>query len=239
MSADDYRTLRKRMISTRERLSKFIKPPTHSLAHIFNKKPPGNENFVSYWLAFLLNAPVFGSNEPLRALLRLAGIKLPKKFASTDISFTRERKFQNKKRIDFFIDMPDFIIGIENKIGTTAGQNQLEDYSDSLIDISRKKMKKKSPILYYLTPENAKGTIDDFKDLNSHLSTKPKQDHHDQVQALHITYGQLWKEFDKTEKTITANIQNYAGSSKYLQEKLERSLFYLKEFQEYVKEYIV
>lgn len=104
---------------------------TNTFAHIFRKE--NNENFISDWLAFLLNPSLVDSFEPLQKLLSLAG------FDDIDISnyerinIEREYTFEDGRRIDFFIELDDsVIIAIENKIWSGLQDKQLEDYSKAL-----------------------------------------------------------------------------------------------------------
>jgi hypothetical protein len=70
--------------------------PTNTIAHIFRHEH--KENFISDWLAFLLNPEYTGSEEPLAALLQLAFVTSSVDF--DDVSILREVAFEDKRRID-------------------------------------------------------------------------------------------------------------------------------------------
>lgn len=129
-----------------------IKPKTltNTFAHIFRKE--NNENFISNWLAFLLDPFLVDSFEPLQCLLSLAG------FDNLDISnyekinIEREYTFENGRRIDFLIELDkSVIIAIENKIWSGLQDNQLEDYSKSL---NEDKFKNYTKYCIFLFPNN-------------------------------------------------------------------------------------
>jgi hypothetical protein len=114
---------------------------TDTLASIFNKVY--GENFISDWLSYLLDPAKFGSCEPLNALLSLADEQPVGENESVIVE--REHTFVNGRRIDFYISTDSMLIGIENKIGSGEGWNQLSDYSvslDKLGENNEKRVKK-------------------------------------------------------------------------------------------------
>ena len=122
-------------------------PPINTIAHIFRHEQ--KENFISDWLAFLLNPEYIGTTEPLVALLQLASAVSPA--AICDVSILREAAFEDQRRIDFIIETDSHIIGIENEIWSDLQKNQLRDYETQL-----KKMadtSKKELILILLYPQ--------------------------------------------------------------------------------------
>ena len=111
-----------------------MKVPTNTIARIFNKE--GHENFISDWIAYLLDPSTFGTTEPLNVLLSMAGYE--ESIGTVEnIEVLREHTFSDQRRIDFLIETDECLIGIENKIWSDLGYKQLEDYEKSLNDISK------------------------------------------------------------------------------------------------------
>lgn len=111
-----------------------MKVPTNTIARIFNKE--GHENFISDWIAYLLDPSTFGTTEPLNVLLSMAGYE--ESIGTVEnIEVLREHTFSDQRRIDFLIETDECLIGIENKIWSDLGYKQLEDYEKSLKDISK------------------------------------------------------------------------------------------------------
>ncbi len=110
--------------------------PTNTLAHIF--KQDNGENFISDWLAFLLDPVCVGTIEPLQLLLNIAGINNVSLSKFDDIVIEREHDFKDGGRIDFLITVNnDTIIAIENKIWSGFQPNQLERYRKALETIKK------------------------------------------------------------------------------------------------------
>lgn len=129
---------------------KNIKVPTNTIARIFNKE--SHENFISDWIAYLIDPEKFGSDEPLCTLLSLAGYENVVGSLS-NVEVYREHTFADQRRIDFLIETDECIIGIENKIWSDLGYQQLEDYDKSLKEISNGR----TIIKVLLFPANNKG----------------------------------------------------------------------------------
>lgn len=121
------------------------KVPTNTIAHIFRHEE--KENFISDWLAFLLNPEYTGSMDPLGALLQLASAASSVNLS--DVSIVRESVLEDKRRIDFIIETSTHIIGIENKIWSGLQDNQLKDYKDELAKRAKKENKKLALVLLY------------------------------------------------------------------------------------------
>ncbi|MDI9520446.1 MAG: PD-(D/E)XK nuclease family protein [Bacillota bacterium] len=128
------------------------KDPTITLPEIFGQQD--QENFVTYWLAYLLDPQVNGFGvEPLNALLRCANrIQASGK---EGIEIEKEYVFKsNGKRIDLLITTPDLVIGIENKLYSGESGEQTKFYWDGmqkLLDLDQHKGK--SSLGIYLKPE--------------------------------------------------------------------------------------
>ena len=120
-------------------------PTANTVAHIFRYEQ--KENFISDWLAFLLNPKYVGSAEPLTALLQLASVTTPVDLY--DVSVFREVSFEDKRRIDFIIETGSHIIGIENKIWSDLQKRQLSDYRKQLTSRAAKSKKELVLILLY------------------------------------------------------------------------------------------
>lgn len=105
-----------------------ITPPSNTIAHIF--RHDYKENFISDWLAFLLTPEYTDSTQPLTALLKRALGYEPDDLA--DVSVYREYTFEDNRRIDFYIETSNYVIGIENKIWSDLQPNQLSDYEKQL-----------------------------------------------------------------------------------------------------------
>lgn len=113
-----------------------IKQLTNTLAHIF--RHDYKENFISDWLAFLLNPIYMETVEPLERLLHRAGFYDFNANLSDEIEIEREYTFDDGRRIDFLIHINDQIIAIENKIWSGLQDNQLKDYSKQIRDLCKK-----------------------------------------------------------------------------------------------------
>lgn len=95
---------------------------------------PYSENYISDWLAFILNPKINElGNEPLNILLSLAGKQRIAPDESVDFSRPREVWLDKNNRIDFLIPVMrnkqiEYYIAIENKILACEGDNQTERY---------------------------------------------------------------------------------------------------------------
>lgn len=162
-------------------------PPTNTIAHIFHHEQ--KENFISDWLAFLINPEYTGSTEPLTALLKLAvGTE---QIDISDVSIFREYTFEDQRRIDFLIETGDYLIGIENKIWSDLQDRQLEDYKAQLS--SPKVLNGRQLILILLYPKR-----------NSSLPTNSPEHLHS---FLTVTYEDLIDEFKKIRFSIFENLR--------------------------------
>ncbi len=128
------------------------KDPTITLPEIFGQQD--QENFVTYWLAYLLDPQVNGFGvEPLNALLRCVN-----KIQASDkegIEIEREYIFKSSgKRIDLLITTPDLVIGIENKLYSGESGEQTKFYWDGMQKLlDSDQHKGKFPVGIYLKPE--------------------------------------------------------------------------------------
>ena len=163
------------------------KVPTNTIAHIFRNEE--KENFISDWLAFLLNPEYTGSTEPLSALLELASVT--ETVDVSDISIIREYAFKDQRRIDFLIETSSHIIGIENKIWSGLQKDQLKDYQDQLS--KDEVLKGRTLIMILLYPQRNKSLpIHSAEDL---CSFRP------------VTYEDLVAEFRKIKFNIFDNLR--------------------------------
>lgn len=138
----------------------------YTLARIFRKEY--GENFISSWLAFLLDPMINGvGNAPLNILLGLCD----KSELNDGVEVKISREFLlNKDRIDLLIEIkeegtPTFFLAIENKIlsdegrkkdGTTQTENYYNYFSES------DNFKNRETVLIYLTPFGLKPADEHF-----------------------------------------------------------------------------
>lgn len=125
---------------------------TNTLAHIF--RHDYKENFISDWLAFLINPTYMGSTEPLEKLLYLSKVDNLDINLAEEIEIEREYTFEDGRRIDFLIRAQDCIIAIENKIWSGLQKDQLKDYSKQIKKICKKEKKLKSYCIFLCPLKN-------------------------------------------------------------------------------------
>lgn len=97
------------------------------------------ENFISDWLAYLLNVEKIGTNQLFQSLFEICGVDgtfvpLGGIEREKELTFTGDNnRLEKYGRIDFFIRTENAIVGIENKIwsGFTS-DNQLEKYAKAI-----------------------------------------------------------------------------------------------------------
>lgn len=183
-----------------------VNPPTNTIAHIFRKE--SQENFISDWIAYLIDPVSFGNAEPLSALLEVAGFDdcIDK---NGIIEISREKTFDDQRRIDFYIETEELIIGIENKIWSGLGYHQLKDYSKSLEKLSNGKEIRKILLL----PQN--NTSIDLSENNSDISVSG---------FVSVTYEDFVNALKKLQINFIENL---------------RSSFLLQDFITYVEEYFM
>lgn len=183
-----------------------VNPPTNTIAHIFRKE--SQENFISDWIAYLIDPVSFGNAEPLSALLEVAGFDdcIDK---NEIIEISREKTFDDQRRIDFYIETEELIIGIENKIWSGLGYHQLKDYSKSLEKLSNGKEIRKILLL----PQN--NTSINLSKNNSDISVSG---------FVSVTYEDFVNALRKLQINFIENL---------------RSSFLLQDFITYVEEYFM
>ncbi|WP_434122184.1 PD-(D/E)XK nuclease family protein [Salinicoccus roseus] len=174
------------------------------------------ENYISNWLAFLLDPARFGSSDPLNALIELyfskkirsENIEEGKEWSKVEseevIEVTREDMLGKSQRIDLFISTDEFVIGIESKIYAGLHPNQLRKYE---VGIHRRlkssEHKDKKAVYILLTPES------NFQ--------------HDEGEFIRITFEEVAEVFSKLHYNYQQNL---------------RSAFLLEDFVNYVNEYL-
>lgn len=135
------------------------------------------EVYITQWIGYLLDPNKNGLGiDPLNALLRAGGFAgISEKVNLKDIKIYTEYVFGNNRRIDIFIETPECLIGIENKIWSDEQVDQTKDYEESLNKMTGDPEKVRS---IYLYPEQNK---------NVHP-----------VESFHrVTYKQLHNELKK------------------------------------------
>lgn len=163
-----------------------ISPPSNTIAHIFRRDY--KENFISDWLAYLLNPEFTNNTQPLAALLKQALGEEPDDLS--DVSIYREFTFKDNRRIDFYIETSNYVIGIENKIWSDLQANQLLDYEKQLtsnIPLNGRKL-----VLILLCPQNNKCCTN--PNLNLYGFNR-------------ITYEDLVEEFKKIRFNLFENLR--------------------------------
>ena len=127
-----------------------------------------DENFISYFLAFLLDGKKNGiGNKPLLSLLELVEKGVSQQYRFNNYIVHREWVFANQRRIDVLIvnDDEQIVIGIENKIGTGERENQTKDYETSIYEA----FSGYKSILIFLAPYKVKKTTSEkFISINYH-----------------------------------------------------------------------
>lgn len=186
-----------------------VSEPTNTIARIFNKE--STENFISDWIAFLIDPNTFGTTKILNALFKIADCNFQIS-ENENVSVEREKIFNDHRRIDFYIETEEKIIGIENKIWSDLGNNQLEDYVKSLDEICEQIGKKESVKILLYPQENKCQKIMNMLKRNKDCGFIP------------ISYEQ----FIEALKDIKINFVDNL-----------RSAFLLQDFITYVEEYIM
>ena len=103
-----------------------LKTPTVTFGTIF--KHEHKENFISDWLAYLLDPNNIGTTEPLECFINIAHADENYTIDFSEVNIQREYVFQeSKRRIDFLITTPSHIIGIENKIWSKQLENEFKN----------------------------------------------------------------------------------------------------------------
>lgn len=170
------------------------------------------ENYISNWLAFLIDPARFGSADPLNAVLDIYFSKLKLEKGQEDDYFVseeeqvevfREEILGQAQRIDFLITTDNLLIGIESKIYAGLHRNQLRKYKESIKSRAEKDEEDKTPVLILLTPERS--------------SEVPSDD------FIHITFEELAGAFRELHFDYLNNL---------------RSAFLLEDFVNYVDEYL-
>lgn len=165
-----------------------IKSPAVTFGTIF--KHEHKENFISDWLAYLLNADNTGTNEPLEVLIKIALKEEYFEFDFSEVTIQREYVFSDdKRRIDFLITTPSHIIGIENKIWSGLQEKQLCDYSKQINKIKEKMGNEVQTLLILLCP--------DGNSVKNEISNDFKL----------VTYDDLIEEFKKIRLNCLGNLR--------------------------------
>lgn len=127
-----------------------------------------DENFISYFLAFLLDGDKNGiGNKPLLSLIESIEKGVSRQYRFSNYKVHREWVFANQRRIDVLIvnDDEQIVIGIENKIGTGECWNQTKDYEISIYQ----EFSGYKSILIFLAPYKANSiTSEKFISINYH-----------------------------------------------------------------------
>ncbi|MDD5456758.1 MAG: PD-(D/E)XK nuclease family protein [Candidatus Margulisbacteria bacterium] len=136
---------------------------TETIPVIFNRQY--DENFFSYYLAFVLNPAKNGIGlAPIKKLMSIFQMDSDLE-EDCDVTIDREYMFENNRRIDILINVDDkILIGIENKLYAGEGGNQTFDYNKSLNILAEEKGMKTLKI--FLSPNGIKPKNDGFHELS-------------------------------------------------------------------------
>jgi len=116
-----------------------IKPFLHeTLADSFRKV--GNENFMSDWLAFLIDPKLSKSTEILERFLQM--IEIEKMPDICNVEASREKGFGKCGRVDIVIKADRMLLLIENKLYSGLGKDQDKRYIEALENVLESKDKK-------------------------------------------------------------------------------------------------
>ncbi|MGI6726624.1 MAG: PD-(D/E)XK nuclease family protein [Christensenellales bacterium] len=152
LKADD-EMLKNIMLSLKENYVEEGNDLPLTLPKVFSKE--GQENFVTCWLAYLLDPKINGFGiEPLNALLRC--INVEQAIDEEEVVVEKEYTFSEYgKRIDILITTSDFIIGIENKLYSGESGEQTKVYWKGMENLLKKDQhNNKSCLGIYLKPES-------------------------------------------------------------------------------------
>lgn len=121
-----------------------------------------DENFISDYLAYILNPEVNGIGiAPLQALLEFAEKDLVN--PNTKVKIQREHTFPGGGRIDFLIQLDeDTIVGIENKINASEGWQQTLSYEQGIAA----EFPNANSYLIFLTPGGKKASSNQFRSVS-------------------------------------------------------------------------
>ena len=140
--------------------------PMYTLPEIFSREY--HENFISDWLAYLLDPEKNGFGwEPLITLCNEWEIDISD---ATTAEIKREKVFGEEGRIDLYIEIRSdinlLLIGIENKINAKEGDNQTEGYHERLIKIKKENEFKYLLPIYLAREENPNAKSVGFKNIS-------------------------------------------------------------------------
>lgn len=138
-----------------------LKEKTVTLAKILGIE--GKETYITKWFAYLIDPNTFNDSSILQYIIELYNEKLSlenkievNSFSNVEVN--TEVLLSDRGIIDIMITMDECVIGIENKIYSGLGENQLKRYSKELDNYVSKECsnhKKEIPaVKILLTPES-------------------------------------------------------------------------------------
>lgn len=194
------------------------------------------EVYITQWLGYLLDPNKNGLESlclmPLNALLSAGDYsEIPNDTNIKQIKVYTEYVFENNRRIDIYIETPQCLIGIENKIWSCEQENQTHDYAKSLNEIA-KGLKEVRCI--YLYPElNEKAAQDD----RFHSVTYRQL--HDKLKNIDLDYTKdrnhwILNEFIKyVEENLMEAYPEFTKSARIYYENLPTILSAQEEFDKF------
>ncbi|MGM0216503.1 PD-(D/E)XK nuclease family protein [Enterococcus sp. AZ109] len=175
----------------------------------------GKETYITNWFAYLIDPNTFSDPSILKNILELYNENLRqvekiKINSFSNVEVNTEVSLAEYGIIDILITMDECIIGIENKIYSGLGVNQLERYSMAL---------KKGVFRKGNNYENKKNELPILKILLTPRSNKAEP----KAEFVKITYEEIVDKLDNTDINWKLN---------------DRNSIHLRDFITYINEYI-
>lgn len=190
-----------------------LKEKTATMVNILGIE--AKEVYITKWFAHILDPNTFNDPSILKNMLEIYNEKLSSEekievHDFSNIEVNTEFSFPDKGNIDILITMDECIIGIENKIHSGLGTNQLKRYSAALENYKATKDKES---------KNKEKTLSIVKILLTPESNKAKTE----AGFIKITYEEI---ADKLNRHIMKCKEN------------NRASLYLEDFVIYINEYL-
>lgn len=152
-----------------------------------------DENFISDYLAYILDPNRNGIGiEPLQRLIALTyGEEEVGKIEFDQVAIEREVTLDDHGRIDLFIRLDDDkVIGIENKITASEGENQTVSYAKGI----KHKYSDHNHYLIFLTPDGKSPSSNQFKAVSyTNLHSSLREIQFPVLENIHKSV--IWEDF--------------------------------------------
>ena len=163
--------------------------PSYNFLDVIAKSD--NENVISDWLAFLLDAKKCGSEAPLKLFCQLVEVE----FENGEITIDREYTLDNRRRVDIIIKMENSWIVIENKINSMECNEQTIDYETKIAN----ELNGQNISVYYVY---LKPTYNKSNPANSNFNV--------------LTYGELANIWENIKSEDFVRKENYVYFSEFI-----------------------